>query len=129
MVEPQTGVATSASGKEVRVPAKDASTVVDYTSIQAKAADVKKVAYDSLDAVAEKARNINAGGEVLSVEDKKLQPLIEEVADYIGTLAESGIYESLESATETALKVHDQFQEEYNEEAQQEAERKAAITE
>ena len=125
MVEPKAGTATTTSGRTITVPVKDASEIVDYKDIKAKAYRVKEVARDALKAVSNKTKNIEAGGEALSIEDKKLKPLIDEVADFIGSLAKEGIYESLDAARDYAEVVHDQFQEEYNAAAQEEANRQA----
>lgn len=126
MISPETYTGTSKSGKHISVTAQDASKDIDCEAIKSTVESIKETAKETLEGVSFKVRHIEAGKDTLSVEDKTLKPLIDEVSDWIEALPKEGIYESLDSAAAYAEERHDEFQEQYNKEAKAEKDRRVA---
>ena len=117
-LKPETYHATTKSGKSISETAKDANTYVDYPSIEAAINDAATVIRDEVKKIADAIAKVQIGKEALCVKDKSMQPVVDEVSEYVKGLPDRGIISALDSYKEQALKVHNEKQEEYNQEAQ-----------
>lgn len=126
MITPETYTGTSKSGRHVSVTAQDASKDIDCEAIASTVESIKETARETLEGIGYRVKNIEAGKETLSVEDKTLKPLIDDVSDWITMLPDEGIYGSLDAAAKYAEERHDEFQELYNKEAKDERDRQVA---
>ena len=126
LLVPETYTGTSVSGKYISVTAKDASNDIDCEAISAAVASIKATAKETLEDIGYQIRNVEAGKEVLSVEDKNLKPLIDDVAGWIDSLPQQGIYDTLDSAESYAKERHNELQKKYNAEAKAEKDRRLA---
>lgn len=129
LLEPKDGVATNSLGKTFTVSANSASKDLDCKKIQQIAVSAQTDIGKSLKNIGTKLRNIDAGKNVLSVEDKSLEPLIEAIAEEVEKNIPTSIDAFFEEISTTAEKSYNQIQEAYNTQAQEEAERQAAASE
>ena len=115
---PKTFTGTSNKGKQVSVTAKSASTVLDYDGIESACEEALQTANDEMKAVSKQLHEVQMGKEALCVEDKDMQPVIDEIGDYVMSIPEQGIAPTLEEIKSTALEKYNKKQDEFNQEAE-----------
>ena len=99
-------------------------TALDPEAVRSAIDNVRNVVDEGFKNIGKAIANISCGQETLSVEDKTMQPIIDEVAEQIaggdGDVAPLAIQmeESLEVVYETACDVHDDFQKQLNKQAE-----------
>ena len=87
------------------------------------------VANDGMQDISDAINKVQIGSEALSVADKNMQPILEEVSDFIKTLPEQAMSATIDEAKERALQVYNEKQEELNEKTQQEVNAEAQSAE
>ncbi len=117
---PKTFTGTSNKGKQVSVTAKSASTVLDYDGIESACENAISVANDEMKNVSKQLHDVQMGKEALCVEDKDMQPVIDEIGDYVMSIPGEGIQPTLDQIKEAALTAYNTKQEEFNAEAEAE---------
>ena len=126
-VYPNTYAGYDEDGNRVTEPitAADASTeYINPEAVRSAIDNVRNVVDEGFKNIGKAIANISCGQETLSVEDKTMQPIIDEVAEQIaggdGDVAPLAIQmeESLEVVYETACDVHDDFQKQLNKQAE-----------
>lgn len=100
----------------ISITAENAANTIDYEAISSACDNVVKVAKENCDAISKKVRNVKCGKEALSVEDKSMQPLIDEVADFIDTIPDA-IEQALEEIKSTSLSKYNEIQGQNNDAA------------
>ena len=100
----------------ISITAESASSVIDYDAICAACDNIVTVAKDNCDQISKKVRNVKCGKDALAVEDKSMQPLIDEVADFIDTIPGS-IETALEDIKNIALTQYNDIQNQNNQAA------------
>ena len=129
MIDAKTCYATTKSGKTISKTAPSASTIIDYKSIESACENIMTVANDGMQDISDAINKVQIGSEALSVADKNMQPILEEVSDFIKTLPEQAMSATIDEAKERALQVYNEKQEELNEKTQQEVNAEAQSTE
>ena len=107
----------------------NASTIIDYKSIESACENIMTVANDGMQDISDAINKVQIGSEALSVADKNMQPILEEVSDFIKTLPEQAMSATIDEAKERALQVYNEKQEELNEKTQQEVNAEAQSAE
>lgn len=97
--------------------AVNADTILDYNGVVKACDNILNVSKDGMDRIAGNIGKVQLGKEVLCVEDKSFEPIVEEVAQFLKSLPEEGIAPALEEIKAMALEVHDQLQTIENEKA------------
>ncbi len=97
----------------IYVTAESAANYIDYNGIVSAADNVLNVAREAVNDIAKKLRNVQIGQEALTVGDKTMEPVIEEVSQIISTLAD-GLEPTLENIKDTALQKYNEKQNELN---------------
>ena len=129
MIDAKTCYATTKSGKTISKTAPSASTIIDYKSIESACDNIMTVANDGMQDISNAINKVQIGSEALSVADKNMQPILEEVSNFIKTLPEQAMSETIAEAKERALQVYNEKQEELNEKTQQEVKAEAQSAE
>lgn len=129
MIDAKTCYATTKSGKTISKTAPSASTIIDYKSIESACDNIMTVANDGMQDISNAINKVQIGSEALSVADKNMQPILEEVSNFIKTLPEQAMSETIAEAKERALQVYNEKQEELNEKTQQEVNAEAQSAE
>ncbi len=73
-------------GNDIYVRANDALQVIDYNAIEAACDDIVNLSKTECESISKKVKNVHCGQDILSVKDKTMEPLIEEVGDLIATI-------------------------------------------
>ena len=115
---PRTFNGTSNKGKSVSVTATSASTILDYDGIEAACDDALHIAEDEMKTVSKQLHEVQMGKEALCVEDKDMQPVIDEIGDYVMSIPGQGIAPTLEEIKTKALEVYNSKQDEFNQQAE-----------
>lgn len=109
----------------IKRSALDASTeYINPEAVRSAIENVKNVVDEGFKSIGKAIANISCGQETLAVEDKTMQPIIDEVAEQIaggdGDVAPLAIQmeESLEVVYEAACDVHDSLQRQLNQNAE-----------
>ena len=97
--------------------AVDANTILDYNGVVKACDKILNVSQDGMDRIAKNVGKVQLGKEVLCVQDKSFEPIVEEVGQFLRTLPEQGIAPALEEIKSMALEAHDQIQTIENEKA------------
>ena len=129
MIDAKTCYATTKSGKTISKTAPSASTIIDYKCIESACENIMTVANDGMQDISDAINKVQIGSEALSVADKNMQPILEEVSDFIKTLPEQAMSATIDEAKERALQVYNEKQEELNEKTQQEVNAEAQSAE
>ena len=90
---------------------------------------VKDIESEKIKFISDAINKVQIGSEALSVADKNMQPILEEVSDFIKTLPEQAMSATIDEAKERALQVYNEKQEELNEKTQQEVNAEAQSAE
>lgn len=93
----------------ITVTATSAATKLDYEGISDACDNVLNVAHKEMKKIAKKIEKVQCGKEALAVEDKTMQPVIEEAAELVTTLP-NYMEETLESVKAEALKKYNELQ-------------------
>ncbi len=129
MTDARTYYATTKSGKTISKTAPSASTIIDYKSIESACDNIMTVANDGMQDISDAINKVQIGSEALSVADKNMQPILEEVSNFIKTLPEQAMSATIEEAKKRALEVYNEKQEELNEKTRQEVNAEAQSAE
>ncbi len=129
MMDPKTCYATTKSGKTIQKTAPSASTVIDYPGIEKACEEIKNVAQNGMDDISDSINKVQVGSDTLGVADKNMQPIVEEVGNFLKSMPEQEIVPTLEQIKETALTAYNNKQEELNSQTQSEVEAEASSTE
>lgn len=131
MMDPKTCYATTKSGKTIQKTAPSASTVIDYPGIEQACEEIKNVAQNGMDDISDSINKVQVGSDTLGVADKNMQPIVEEVGDFIKSIPEleQSIVPTLEQIKEIALTAYNNKQEELNSQTQSEVDAEASSTE
>lgn len=97
--------------------AVDANTILDYSGVVKACDNILNVSQDGMDRIAGNIGKVQLGKEVLCVQDKSFEPLVEEVGQFLKSLPAEGISPALEEIKAMALEAHDQLQTIENEKA------------
>ena len=108
----------------IYVKATEAKTRLDYDGVCRACDNILNVSNDEMGRVASNIEKVQLGKEALCVEDKSLQPIVDEVGALIKSLPEQGIAPSLESIKEMTLEIYNGIQAELNDSAKAEFDRK-----
>lgn len=129
MTDARTYYATTKSGKTISKTAPSASTIIDYKSIESACDNIMTVANDGMQDISDAINKVQIGSEALSVADKNMQPILEEVSNFIKTLPEQAMSATIEEAKKRALEVYNEKQDELNEKTRQEVNAEAQSAE
>lgn len=102
---------------DVTVTAVNADTILDYNGVVKACDNILSVSKDGMDKVASNIEKVQLGKETLCVQDSSLEPIVDEVGQYLKSLPELGIEPALEEIKAMALEAHDQLQTIENEKA------------
>ena len=126
-LRPETYYATTKSGVRISETAKDANSDVDYPSIEAACDTIATTLKDELNKISKAIANVQIGKEALCVSDKSMQPVVDEVSDFVKGLPEAGgITSFLDEVKTRALEEHNRIQKEYNEAAESKVKSRAS---
>lgn len=114
MVQPST---YRNSAYNITETALDANTILDYNGVVRACDKILSVSKDGMDRIAGNIERVQLGKEVLCVQDSSLEPLVDEVEQFLKSLPDQGIAPALEDIKQMALEVHDQIQSTENEKA------------
>ena len=118
-IKPETYHGTNKAGQSISETAKDAASDIDYKAIEAACDKILEVAKDELKKVSKAIGNVQLGANALCVEDKTLQPVVDEVSDFVNTLPEKGMVSFLDEIKSRSLQAHNELQTKYNDEAKE----------
>lgn len=125
MLKPETYHATTKSGKTISETAQDANSYLDYPSVESAIENVEKVIEEEFKKISNAIANVKMGKEALCVQDTSMQPVIDEMSEFIQGIPGRGITSLLEDTKSKALQIHDDKQREYNEEAEKKVKARA----
>lgn len=114
MVNPQTYTETSLG---ISVTADDAKKLLDYQGVVAACDNILDVANNGMKTIANNISNVPLGKETLCVEDKSLEPYVDEIQNAIKSYPEQGIAPALEEIKAAAAAALDELQTQKNEAA------------
>lgn len=97
--------------------AVNANTILDYDGVVKACDKILNVSQDGMDRIAGNISKVQLGKEVLCVQDKSFEPIVEEVAQFLKSLPNEGVSPALEEIKAMALEQHDQIQTIENEKA------------
>ena len=118
---PQPEIYTANDGKQFKYDARDK---FDIDGVDAKADGLVTAASEGCDAIVKEINNVQIGQETLSVADSSLEPALQEVAEYIGSIAEGakGVSATAEEIKGKAAESFTKLQTEENERAKADCE-------
>lgn len=110
----------------VRHTATSANTKIDYNGIVAACDNILELAETGLEKISKDIKNVKVGPEALIVEDKTMEPLMEEIETFVKSIATEGVSPSLEEIKQLALEAYNKIQKDFNDKAMDEFDRKVA---
>ena len=115
----QTTVYKSKSGKEFKYDAREKLAIDD---VDARCDDIAKAAKEGCKSINNDIKNVQIGQETLSVADSSLEPALEEVGNYIDSIATAGVEATTNEVKEEASAAFEKLQKEEDERAKTDCE-------
>ncbi len=119
MSHSQPKVYTSKSGKKF---SHDAREIIAIDEIDKKCDAIVEAASEGCKEICNKIKNVNLGKEALCVADSSLEPALDEISEYVKSIATEGIKPNTDAYKEQAATVFEEKQKEEDEKAKKECE-------
>lgn len=118
LVEVKTYSTTIANYGTVSETADKAIRKIDVEGIESACKNIRKAADNGIEKINKDIQKVEIDGKVLSVEDKNMKTLMDEIVETLKTIPQEAIQPSLDDIIESAYSEHNKLQKKYNTDAE-----------